>query len=99
MRLLSCAVTLALAGLTVSAQSPLIPPGRSPRPMDPTVITSVSSAEQARLTATERDAGWKLLFDGTTTNGWRGFKKAGFPASGWSVDSGRLKHAVSGGKP
>jgi len=60
---------------------------------------SVSSVEQARLTAAERDAGWKLLFDGTTTNGWRGFKKAGFPARGWSVESGRLKHAASGGTP
>jgi hypothetical protein len=72
------------------------PPGR---PHDPTAITSRSSAEQARLTAAERDAGWKLLFDGTTTTGWRGFKKAGFPAKGWVVESGRLKHLASGGQP
>src|SRR5687767_3284049 len=72
------------------------PPGR---PHDPTAITSRSSAEQARLTAAERDAGWKLLFDGTTTTGWRGLKKAGFPAKGWVVESGRLKHLASGGQP
>ena len=39
------------------------------------------------------------MFDGATTKGWRGFKKAGFPAKGWSVESGRLKHAASGGQP
>ena len=99
MRPLSCAVTVALAGLAVSAQSPVAPPGSSALPFDRTAITTVNSAEQARLTAAERDAGWKLLFDGTTTNGWRGFKKAGFPAKGWFVESGRLKHAASGGKP
>jgi hypothetical protein len=76
-------------------------PVREPtgRPMDPTAITTVSSAEVARLTAAERDAGWRLLFDGVTTTGWRGFKKPGFPAKGWSVELGRLKHAASGGAP
>src|SRR5688572_14596424 len=97
-RLLACAVTLAFAGLAVSAQTPVMPPN-SARPYDRTAITTVSSAEQARLTAAERDAGWRLLFDGTTTNGWRGFKKTGFPAKGWSIDAGRLKHAASGGSP
>jgi hypothetical protein len=98
-RLLACAVTLAFAGLAVSAQTPVMPPGQAIRPYDRTAITSVSSAEQARLTAAERDAGWKLLFDGTTTKGWRGFKKTGFPARGWSIDAGRLKHAATGGSP
>jgi hypothetical protein len=51
----------------------------------------VSPAEQA--------AGWRLLFDGATTKGWRGFKKTEFPKSGWTVESGRLKHASSGGEP
>src|SRR5688572_22907889 len=98
-RVVLSAVTFALAGLAVSAQRPVLPPGHGARPYDRTAITTVSSAEQARLTAAERDAGWRLLFDGTTTNGWRGFKKPGFPAKGWSVDAGRLKHAASGGAP
>ncbi|MGH9382749.1 MAG: 3-keto-disaccharide hydrolase [Vicinamibacterales bacterium] len=51
------------------------------------------------LTAAEQAAGWRLLFDGATTKGWRGFKKADFPSSGWTVESGRLKHAASGGAP
>src|SRR5688572_13154854 len=96
---ISCAVTLAFAALTVSAQTPVTRPGQPVRPYDGTAITTVSSAEQARLTAAERAAGWKLLFDGTTTTGWRGFKKTGFPVKGWSVDAGRLKHAASGGSP
>jgi hypothetical protein len=95
--ILSCAVTLAIAGLAVSAQ--LIPPGSAVRPYDRTAITSVSSAEQATLTAADQAAGWKLLFDGATTKGWRGFKKPGFPGKGWSVEFGRLKHAASGGAP
>ena len=60
---------------------------------------STPRATAATLTAAEKAAGWKLLFDGETTKGWRGFKKTGFPAAGWSVDAGRLKHAASGGSP
>ncbi len=51
------------------------------------------------LTAADHSAGWRLLFDGATTKGWRGFKKTAFPASGWVVDAGRLKHVASGGQP
>ncbi len=82
-----------------TAQTPVRPMTPDGRPMDPTAITTFSSTEVARLTAAERDAGWKLLFDGKTTTGWRGFKKPGFPARGWSVEAGRLKHAASGGAP
>lgn len=38
------------------------------------------------LTDAERKAGWKLLFDGKTTTGWRGYKHA---------DSGRNVGSVS----
>jgi hypothetical protein len=43
------------------------------------------------LTQAERAAGWRLLFDGATTNGWRGFQKPTFPADGWTVEDGTLK--------
>jgi hypothetical protein len=41
------------------------------------------------LTAAEEKAGWKLLFDGTTTNGWRGYKQDAVP-SAWHVENGTL---------
>src|SRR4030095_8805692 len=52
-----------------------------------------------QLSPAEQTAGWRLLFDGATTKGWRGFKKAEFPKSGWTIESGRFKHASTGGEP
>jgi hypothetical protein len=49
------------------------------------------------LTAAEAAAGWTLLFDGRTTAGWRGFKSASFPAAGWVVDDGALRHVAGQG--
>jgi len=48
------------------------------------------------LTAEERAAGWRLLFDGESTNGWRGYKKDTLPA-GWEVVDGALTRTGSGG--
>jgi hypothetical protein len=42
------------------------------------------------LTEAEKSEGWLLLFDGKSSEGWRGFNKATFPA-GWVIDSGTLK--------
>jgi len=39
------------------------------------------------LTASEKAAGWKLLFDGRTLNGWREFKKTSIEP-GWQVKDG-----------
>ena len=41
------------------------------------------------LTQAERTAGWRLLFDGTTTKGWRGFRMKTMPA-GWQAVDGAL---------
>jgi len=48
------------------------------------------------LSAAERAAGWRLLFDGRTTAGWRGYKKATLP-SGWRVVGGTLSRIGGGG--
>ncbi len=49
------------------------------------------------LTAREKEQGWKLLWDGKTTNGWRGAKLDHFPKEGWSIHDGILKVQASGG--
>ncbi|HYT05858.1 MAG TPA: DUF1080 domain-containing protein [Gemmatimonadales bacterium] len=41
------------------------------------------------LTPAERDVGWRLLFDGKTTAGWRGYRMDTMP-SGWQVVDGAL---------
>ena len=46
------------------------------------------------LTPAEKEAGWKLLFDGKTTEGWRAFQKETFPTNGWIVTDGCLKRVA-----
>ncbi len=43
------------------------------------------------LSPTEKKNGWSLLWDGSTTEGWRGAKLEGFPESGWAIEDGILK--------
>ena len=49
------------------------------------------------LTDAERRQGWRLLFDGVSTEGWRGAKLDDFPASGWEISDGELRVLPSGG--
>src|SRR5689334_20035891 len=48
-----------------------------------------TSAAPNTLTDAEQKAGWKLLFDGTSTTGWRGYKSDAVPAE-WHVEDGTL---------
>ncbi len=41
------------------------------------------------LTDAEKADGWKLLFDGSTSAGWRGYGKEAFPKA-WKVEDGSL---------
>lgn len=59
-----------------------------PRPRATTTMNMLSAAEQA--------AGWRLLFDGRSTDGWRGYKKTTMPA-GWQVVDGALTRTAEGG--
>jgi hypothetical protein len=43
-----------------------------------------------RLTSREIKDGWKLLFDGKTSDGWMNAKTRSFPASGWLIRNGIL---------
>ncbi|MGV3531599.1 MAG: 3-keto-disaccharide hydrolase [Chthoniobacteraceae bacterium] len=62
--------------------------------------TSIAhAAESATNTLTEQEkaAGWKLLFDGSSTEGWVSLGKDAFPSSGWSVKDGTLSLAKGPG--
>lgn len=47
------------------------------------------------LTDEEKQAGWKLLFDGKTTEGWRNYKKPDI-GGGWKVTNGELARVDKG---
>ena len=49
------------------------------------------------LSAHERKAGWKLLFDGKTPAGWTGAYKDAFPAKGWEIRDGVISVLPSDG--
>lgn len=50
------------------------------------------------LNAYEKQHGWKLLFDGKTSQGWRSAKATTFPAQGWQVTDGTMTVLPSEGK-
>ncbi|ANH81306.1 hypothetical protein A8C56_10210 [Niabella ginsenosidivorans] len=50
------------------------------------------------LSEAEKLNGFHLLFDGKTTNGWRGAHKTTFPVKGWEVNNGELTVLASEGK-
>jgi hypothetical protein len=49
------------------------------------------------LTANEIRKGWRLLWDGKTTKGWRSAKSDQFPKKGWTIEKGILKVEKSEG--
>lgn len=53
------------------------------------MVGQAASAADNTLTAAEKAAGWRLLFDGRSLEGWRGFKTPE-PDAGWTVTDGML---------
>jgi hypothetical protein len=74
----------AVVAVTVSGQEKAAPPAA-------TQATGQLSADDAK-------AGWKLLFDGKTLNGWRGYKKTDASGSRWIVEDGMLTLPKNDGK-
>lgn len=51
-----------------------------------------------QLTIDEQKNGWKLLWDGKTTEGWRGARLDSFPDKGWVIENGELTVLATGGE-
>ncbi|MBL4883939.1 MAG: PQQ-dependent sugar dehydrogenase [Planctomycetaceae bacterium] len=51
--------------------------------------------KQNTLSESDRRTGWRMLFDGKTTKGWRNYKKEGI-SDGWVVKNGALSRAKKG---
>ncbi|MEA2707236.1 MAG: hypothetical protein QOH22_2024 [Gemmatimonadaceae bacterium] len=58
----------------------------------PAAGTTASGATP--LTAEQRSAGWRSLFDGTNTDAWRGYKTQTLP-TGWTIADGVLTKSTS----
>jgi len=79
-RSLSLAALAAIVGITLTAAADDRPATIAvPRPATPNTLTDA-----------ERAAGWRLLFDGRTTDAWRAAEGAAFPEDGWSIEDDAL---------
>ena len=65
--------------------------GKDPVPAKEILLTN-------KLTEKENNDGWELLFDGISTEKWRGAHKEAFPDSGWKVVDGILELHASGAR-
>lgn len=57
--------------------------------MTPGLTRKACAQEHNALSDKEKNAGWRLLFDGSSTTGWRGYKSNQVPGS-WNVENGSL---------
>src|SRR5258708_34983934 len=60
------------------------------------VMASGAEAPPNTLTSAELQQGWRLLWDGKTTEGWRSAANAGFPPDGWVIHEGVWSVSPSG---
>ncbi|MFX0558192.1 3-keto-disaccharide hydrolase [Maribacter sp. CXY002] len=59
-------------------------------PIQPIITKNALGVDEAKK-------GWKMLWDGETTNGWRGARLDEFPEQGWEINDGVLTVLSSGG--
>lgn len=63
------------------------------------ISPSPLSEVQNRLAREEEEAGWILLFDGQSLDGWRGIGQKTVPPGHWMVEDGWIKKIPSGEVP
>jgi hypothetical protein len=51
------------------------------------------------LTTAEQAAGWRLLFDGKTFDGWRGLGYDSVPSAHWKIENGTIRKLADGQVP
>ena len=61
--------------------------------------TSTAGLSPNTLSSTEQSAGWRLLFDGRTFNGWRGLGYDSVPSAHWKIENGAIKKIPNGAVP
>ena len=59
--------------------------------------TLTAAAQNNQLTTAEKQAGWRLLFDGNSFTGWRGFHKQTVP-EGWIIEDGCISRIQGKGE-
>ncbi len=55
-----------------------------------TLVSLTFAQADNQLCSTEKAQGWKLLFDGKTSTGWKSNRGEGFPEKGWEIKDGTL---------
>ncbi|EAR00134.1 DUF1080 domain-containing protein [Maribacter sp. HTCC2170] len=60
-------------------------------PLEPIITTNKVAVDEIKN-------GWQMLWDGKTTNGWRGARLDEFPENGWEITNGILTVLPSGGE-
>jgi type 1 glutamine amidotransferase len=61
-----------------------------PQPPKQEATAKADQGSPNALTDAEKAAGWVLLFDGKSSNSFRGYKQEKFPSEGWVVEDGAL---------
>ena len=63
-----------------------------------TAAPTTQTPADNELTAAEKKAGWTLLFDGKSLDGWRGYKRPDASGTRWKVENGTLTLPPNDGK-